>query len=184
MMSGVPLETFWAFNKLWNNTFYYKLYLVGILLNHTTMHGSVNIKSISCKSYTIFLSLSSSTEFKYMWNHTSTQPILLRGVQRNAYYFVSSPYYYSNQDSSVGTVSRQRAGKTKNLFFFLFDSRQGHEFFCLLFFIYLFYFIFFFSWSVRTGFDDRYTFNITRWIFSSLENRLGSKADDSPLSST
>jgi len=24
MMSGVPLETCWAFNKLWNNNFYYK----------------------------------------------------------------------------------------------------------------------------------------------------------------
>ena len=24
MMSGMPLETCWAFNKLWNNTFYYK----------------------------------------------------------------------------------------------------------------------------------------------------------------
>jgi hypothetical protein len=29
MMSGVPLETCWAFNKLWNNKFYYKLHLVG-----------------------------------------------------------------------------------------------------------------------------------------------------------
>ena len=30
MMSGVPLETCWVFNKLWNNKFYYKLHLVGI----------------------------------------------------------------------------------------------------------------------------------------------------------
>ena len=30
MMSGLPLETCWAFNKLWNNKFYYKLHLVGI----------------------------------------------------------------------------------------------------------------------------------------------------------
>jgi len=30
MMSGVPLETCCAFNKLWNNKFYYKLHLVGI----------------------------------------------------------------------------------------------------------------------------------------------------------
>ena len=30
MMSGVPLETCLAFNKVWNNTFYYKLHLVGI----------------------------------------------------------------------------------------------------------------------------------------------------------
>jgi hypothetical protein len=30
MMSGVPLETCWTFNKLWNNKFYYKLQLIGI----------------------------------------------------------------------------------------------------------------------------------------------------------
>ena len=30
MMSGVSLETCWAFNKLWNSKFCYKLYLVGI----------------------------------------------------------------------------------------------------------------------------------------------------------
>jgi len=24
MISGVPLEAYWAFNKLWNNKFYYK----------------------------------------------------------------------------------------------------------------------------------------------------------------
>jgi hypothetical protein len=29
MMSGMPLETCWSFNKLWNNKFYYKLHLVG-----------------------------------------------------------------------------------------------------------------------------------------------------------
>jgi hypothetical protein len=29
MMSGVPLETCRAFNKFWNNKFYYKLHLVG-----------------------------------------------------------------------------------------------------------------------------------------------------------
>jgi hypothetical protein len=33
MMNGVALETFWAFNKLWNSNFYYKLYLVGIFTN-------------------------------------------------------------------------------------------------------------------------------------------------------
>jgi hypothetical protein len=45
MMSGVPLEICWAFNKLWNNKFYYKLHLIGILLSHTAMHGSMNNKS-------------------------------------------------------------------------------------------------------------------------------------------
>jgi hypothetical protein len=30
MLSGVPLETCGAFNKLWNNKFYYELHLVDI----------------------------------------------------------------------------------------------------------------------------------------------------------
>jgi hypothetical protein len=45
MMSGVPLETCWAFNKLWNNKFYYKVASCWLfLLIHTTMHGAMNIK--------------------------------------------------------------------------------------------------------------------------------------------
>jgi hypothetical protein len=45
MMSGMPLETYWAFNKLWNNKFYYKVASCWLfLLSHTTMHGSINIK--------------------------------------------------------------------------------------------------------------------------------------------
>jgi len=46
MMSGVPLETCWAFNERWNNKSCYKdasCWL--LLLIHTTMHGSMNIKS-------------------------------------------------------------------------------------------------------------------------------------------
>jgi len=46
MMSGMPLETCWAFNKRWNNKFYYKVASCWLfLLIHTTMHGSMNIKS-------------------------------------------------------------------------------------------------------------------------------------------
>jgi len=47
MMSGVPLETCWAFNERWNNKFRYKVASCWLfLLNHTTMHGSMNIKFI------------------------------------------------------------------------------------------------------------------------------------------
>jgi hypothetical protein len=47
MMSGVPLETCWTFNERWNNKFCYKVASCWLfLLNHTTMHGSINIKSI------------------------------------------------------------------------------------------------------------------------------------------
>jgi hypothetical protein len=47
-ISGVPLATCWAFNESWNNKFYYKVAFCWLfLLSHTTMHGSMNIKSIS-----------------------------------------------------------------------------------------------------------------------------------------
>ena len=45
MMSGVPVETCWAFNERWDNKFCYKVASCWLfLLNHTTMHGSMNIK--------------------------------------------------------------------------------------------------------------------------------------------
>ena len=47
MMSGVPLETCWAFNKRWNNKFCLKVASCWLfLLNPNTMHGSINIKII------------------------------------------------------------------------------------------------------------------------------------------
>ena len=46
MMSGMPLETWWAFNERWNNKFYYKVTSCWLfLLILTVMHGSMNIKS-------------------------------------------------------------------------------------------------------------------------------------------
>jgi hypothetical protein len=45
MMSGMPLETCWAFDKFWNNKFNYKVASCWFfLLIHTTMHGSMNIE--------------------------------------------------------------------------------------------------------------------------------------------
>jgi hypothetical protein len=45
MMSGVPLETCWAFSKFWNNKLYYKVTSCWLFLPiHTTMHESMNIK--------------------------------------------------------------------------------------------------------------------------------------------
>ena len=50
MMSGIPIETCWAFNERWNNKFYYKVASCWLfLLGHTTMHGSMNIKFIVSK---------------------------------------------------------------------------------------------------------------------------------------
>jgi hypothetical protein len=48
MMNGVPLETCSAFNEWWNNKFCYKVASCWLfLLNHTTIHGSMNIKFIN-----------------------------------------------------------------------------------------------------------------------------------------
>ena len=45
MMSGMQLETCWAFNKRWNTKLYYKVASCWLfLLIHTTIHGSMNIK--------------------------------------------------------------------------------------------------------------------------------------------
>jgi hypothetical protein len=46
-MSCMQLETCWAFNKLWNNKFYYKVASCWLfLLIHTMMHVSINIKKL------------------------------------------------------------------------------------------------------------------------------------------
>jgi len=48
MMSGMPLETCWAFNEQWINKFYYKVASCWLfLLSHTTMHGSMNINPLN-----------------------------------------------------------------------------------------------------------------------------------------
>jgi hypothetical protein len=57
MMSGVPLETCWASNKRFNNKFCYKVASCWLfLLNHTAMHGSINIKflHVLCTNCTKF----------------------------------------------------------------------------------------------------------------------------------
>ena len=50
MMSDMPLETCGAFNKLWNNMYYYKVASCWLfLLSHTTMHGSMNINFLNAE---------------------------------------------------------------------------------------------------------------------------------------
>jgi len=45
MMSGMPLDTCWAFNERWNNKFCYKVASCWLfLLSHTAIRGSMNIK--------------------------------------------------------------------------------------------------------------------------------------------
>ena len=65
MTSGVPLETCWAFNEPWNNKFCYKVSSCWLfLLNHTRMHGSMNIK----REFNVW---------QFYWEHTG---ILLKYV--------------------------------------------------------------------------------------------------------
>ena len=48
MMSGMPLETCWAFSERWNGKFCYRVASRWLfLLSHTTIHGSMNIKFIA-----------------------------------------------------------------------------------------------------------------------------------------
>ena len=60
MMSGMPLETCWAFNKRWINKFYYEVAFCWLfLLSHTAMHGSMNIKFRNSTCFGQFLCPSS-----------------------------------------------------------------------------------------------------------------------------
>jgi len=66
MMSGMPLETRRAFNKFWNNKFYYKVASSWLfLLIHTAMHGCVNIKPIIRDNINISGRVTSSCFEKY-----------------------------------------------------------------------------------------------------------------------
>ena len=60
MMNGVPLDTCWAFNKLWNNKLYYKLQLVGI---STELYIYIYIYK-SCLLYLVMISEYSSPNKK------------------------------------------------------------------------------------------------------------------------
>jgi len=46
MMSGVPLETSWAFNKRWNNKFYYKVASCWLFLLIDTLYPTEEIATI------------------------------------------------------------------------------------------------------------------------------------------
>jgi hypothetical protein len=50
MISGMPLETCWAFNERWNNKFNYKVASCWLfLLSHTTMNRSMNINPLNAE---------------------------------------------------------------------------------------------------------------------------------------
>ena len=52
MMSGVPLETCWAFSKLWNNKFCHKLHLVGISTEWMQCNCKIKTENLKhCRNY-------------------------------------------------------------------------------------------------------------------------------------
>ena len=80
MMSGVPLETCWAFNKLWNNKFYYKAasrwyfycvvrYIWTGRLPHTRVGWSRYLSLVSTNTFVSIPSLGESCR-KMQWHMT------------------------------------------------------------------------------------------------------------------
>ena len=75
MMSGMPLETFWAVNERWNNKFCYKVASCWLfLLSHTAMHVSMNIKLsyydfLWYLKFTYFLNVSLQGLYKNLYSH-------------------------------------------------------------------------------------------------------------------
>jgi hypothetical protein len=58
MMSGMPLETCWAFIERWNSKFYYNVaYCWLFLLSHTTMHASMIITYAILKVYELIVDI-------------------------------------------------------------------------------------------------------------------------------
>jgi len=52
MMSGVPLETCWAFNERWNNKFCYKVVSCWLfLLNHIYIYIYIKLYSLTQHRY-------------------------------------------------------------------------------------------------------------------------------------
>jgi len=57
MMSGMPLETCWAFSERWNSRFCYRVASCWLfLLSHTTMHGSMHINTLRTGSFKLLKS--------------------------------------------------------------------------------------------------------------------------------
>jgi hypothetical protein len=50
MMSGMPLETCWAFNKFWNNKFYYKVASCWLFLLIVTSGSNINDRNCNTRS--------------------------------------------------------------------------------------------------------------------------------------
>jgi len=88
MMSGMPLKTCWAFNKFWNNKFYYKVASCWLfLLTHTTMHGSMNIKF---KGPMMFITVYYKEKrlLQIMDMFITPQLILLWCINKNIYIYI------------------------------------------------------------------------------------------------
>jgi hypothetical protein len=91
MMSGMPLETCWAFNERWNNKFHYKVASCWLFpLSHTTMHRSMNIIFINTKQATEIHAYKNTKRKLYktkaaIWFNKTCTPILDYGRSPHAY---------------------------------------------------------------------------------------------------
>jgi hypothetical protein len=69
MMSGVPLETCWAFNKLWNNKFYYKTascsYFYWVIYDARIHEYHIFIRNFSSLSFHIYIYIYMSYKWVY-----------------------------------------------------------------------------------------------------------------------
>jgi len=109
MISDVPLETCWAFNERWNNKFCYKVASCWLfLLNHTTMHGSINIKlKISCKSQKLKVPVVASTE------------LILKISTYNSLIFISTDLR-AWVDGSLSTRAEKKHGEIWQFYYISF----------------------------------------------------------------
>jgi len=102
-MSGMPLETCWAFNERWNNKFYYKVASWWLfLLSHTTIYGSMNIKFINVKQATGIHAYKNTERELYKTNATIWFNKICRDKQPTPNYINitingRSPHAYVNQ---------------------------------------------------------------------------------------
>ena len=102
MMSGMPLETCWAFNQFWNNKFCYNVTSCWLfLLIHTTMHASINIKFIKI---TIFRKVRTKTILKIY--NTLVLPTFLYGSENWTLDSLTETKNWSGRNEVIETSGR------------------------------------------------------------------------------
>jgi hypothetical protein len=130
MMSGVPLETCWAFNKLAIINSITKLHLIGISTESSTMHGSMNIKWIILLIDLVYVaqtvSVSNISKPYHVWYDIS-KVMLSHGKM---WYFEQEHFHVREgmamflADSSSYWVANNRGGNNSEP---VFNSASGYS---------------------------------------------------------